>query len=90
MGVEPTDGAAGDPSLFALFGDDLCTQRIDLFPLLGTDHNMEFQSVSVIGAKIVRYRIDPLEMLLSLTPVLSVLVVLLVAEQAVVFLPNAG
>ena len=90
MDVEPTDGAAGDPSLFTLFGDDLRGLGIDLFPLLSTDHNVEVESVFVIGAKIVPDRINPLEMLSSLAPVLMVLVVLLLEEQAVVFLPNGG
>ncbi len=69
MDVEPTDRAAGNPSLFALFGYDLRALGIDLFPLLGTDHNVEVEFVFIIGAKIVPDRIDPLEMLSSLAPV---------------------
>jgi hypothetical protein len=74
MDVEPTDGAAGEPSLFALFSDDLRGLGIDRFPLLGTDDDVEVDMVFAIGAKIVTDRIDPLELLSSLAPVLTVLV----------------
>ena len=90
MDVEPADGAAGDPSLFALFGYDLRCLGIDLFPLLGTDHNVDVDMVFAIGAEMVADQIDPLEMLSSIAPVLAVLVFLLVAAQAVILLPNGG
>ena len=55
MDVEPTDRTAGDPSLFALFSDDLRRLGIDLFPLLGTDYDVDVDIFFAIGAKIVGY-----------------------------------
>jgi hypothetical protein len=71
MDVESTDGAAGDPGLFALFGNHLRCIGIELFPLLGTDHDIDVDMLLAIGAEIVADRIDPLEMLSSIAPVLA-------------------
>ena len=68
----------------------LAGARVDLFPGLFADHEMNVQALSLIRAKAVLDVVYPLEPLLSISPLHGKSVVLFELLQTVKFLPNAG
>ena len=73
-----------------MFSHDLQGFRVDFFPLLPAEHDMDVEELLGVGSVLVADRVDPLEQLSALAPVLLPAVVFLFVPQAVILLPYGG
>ena len=88
--IELIHDTAGDPGVAHLFGDEFPGFPVNLLPLFMADDDMYVDVVFPVGSILISDDIDPLETLLSISPVSLVLIRFLVKTETLKLLPDRG